>query len=344
MEERLRAESRYDWAVGATISFAPDDDEAARNERRMADRYRAWAAGNLVTYAPSKFESAFRQYKDMPFETINPINDTVVLPEAHYDDKLKKWNVPKNVFDKNVINRRRFLYEIDGMALADQRALLEPLLKEHVIQRVVFSGNKSLHCVIEEEDEPDASPDEEMYKWVWRFMAYRYFHDGRFRVMTLPMQIDKSFIAVVDSACGHPSRTTRSPFAMRKDETTGGKSVEQKLLYFEGVRVDSGWRKVFQQMKLREEADRERMRKRSQHYAYQNRDREKKIPNEAARRFMGGDMSDGWKHDNVGSAVASLKACGYSREEVAGIFAQYKRELQVYAMHSYDFFERKDGK
>jgi hypothetical protein len=341
---RILTEGGYDWAAGASLTMKPDADEAAENERRMVRRYRDWAASSLITYTPGKFESASHLYKDMPFETVNPINDAIKLPTPYYDEKLKKRVVPKNVFDRNVISRRRFLFEIDGMALDDQRKLLEPLLKERIIQRVVFSGNKSLHCVIEEADEPEASPHDETYKWLWRFMAYKYFKDMRFKDYSLPMKIDGSWEEVVDNRCGHPSRTTRSPFAIRKDETTGFKPVEQKLLYFENVRADSEWRLVYGQVKAYEAENRERMRRRAQHNAFKYRDREKKIPNEAARRFMGGDMSDGWKHANLGSAVASLKACGYGREEVAVIFEPYKKELQVFAMRSFDYFSRRDGR
>jgi hypothetical protein len=162
---RMLSEGGYDWAAGAELSWTPDANEAAENERRMERRYRDWAASSLVTYTPSRFESANRNYKDMQFETVNPVDDTITLPEPHYDERLKKWVVPKNVFDKNVLSRRRFLFEIDGMALEDQRKLIEPLLKERIIQRIVFSGHKSLHCVIEEADEPESSPDDEVYKW-----------------------------------------------------------------------------------------------------------------------------------------------------------------------------------
>ena len=344
--DRLLAGSHYDWVIGDTITWAPDEEEVARFERRMAERYRTWAASTLITYTPSTFESAFGVYKNknMPYETVNPINDQVELPDPYIDKKRNKWVVPKNVFDKNVLSRRRFLFEIDGMALEDQRSILEPLLKAHIIQRVVFSGNKSLHCVIEEEDEPEASPDDEMYKWAWRFMAFKFFKDYRFKDLSLPMKIDNTYLEVVDNRCGHPSRTTRSPFAMRCDESTGNKPVEQKLLYFEPVRFDSLWRNVWRQVKAREQAERERMQRQARRDAYKNRDREKKVPNEAARRFIGGDNSDGWKHANLGSAVASLMACGYSREEIVRIFEPYKKELQTFAMHAYEYFERRDRK
>ena len=339
------SESRFDWAQGASIIGAIDPEESALNEQRMADRYREWARLNTVTYALNKFSSAHRGVKDWPFETINPINDEKEIQEPYYDNKLLRWVVPKNVYDKNVISRRRFLYEIDGMSLEDQKALLEPLLKINVIQRVVYSGNKSLHCVIEEEDEPGVSEGEETYKWVWRFMAWKYFHDGRFRNVSLPMKIDNTFTEVVDNRCGHPSRTTRSPFATRKDDATGGKPVEQKLLYFEYSRVDSGWRYVYRQVKASEKAERERMQRWAERNAYRNRDQGKKVPKcTAALRFLAGDSSDGWKHANLGSAVGSFQACGYSREEVAEIFQPYSKELQVFAMRSFDYFERRDHK
>jgi len=339
---RALAGGGYDWAAGADLAWTPDAEDAAEIERRMVTRYRTWAAANPMTQTPGTFESAFRHYRDMPFETVNPINDTIQLPEPHYDEKLRKWSAPKNVFDRNVLSRRRFLYEIDGLTLEDQRKLLEPLLRRGVVQRVVFSGHKSLHCVIEEADEPEASPDDETYKYAWRFMACKYFNDMRFHDLRLPMRIDPKWQEVVDNRCGHPSRTTRSPFAIRKDEKTGWKPVEQKLLYFQNVRADSGWREAYRRAKADEADEIERARRRAQAAAYRNRDRGRKIPNEAARRFIGGDQSDGWKHANMGSAVASMKACGYSREEVAAVFESYEKELQTFAMNAYDFFERRD--
>jgi hypothetical protein len=130
---------------------------------------------------------------------------------------------------------------------------------------------------------------------------------------------------------------------VRRDEKTGWLPAEQKLLHFQNVRADSGWRDVWAKAKAHEAEGRERARRRARHEAFRNRDMGKKVPNEAARRFMGGDSGDGWKHASLGSAVASLKACGYGRGEVAAIFAPYKKELQVFAMHAYDYFERRDG-
>jgi len=86
--ERELSQSRYDWAQNASIIGAQDKDEDVRNEKRMADRYRAWEAANLVTYTPSKYQSAFRRYEGMPlvaFETINPINDKIEVPDPYYD-------------------------------------------------------------------------------------------------------------------------------------------------------------------------------------------------------------------------------------------------------------------
>jgi len=339
---RAVAGGGYDWAAGADLAWTPDAEDAAEIGRRMVLRYRTWAAANPMTQTPGKYESAFRRYKDMQFETVNPVDDTIVLPEPHFDARLQKWVSPKNVFDKNVLSRRRFLYEIDGMSLDDQRKLLEPLLRRGVIQRVVFSGCKSLHCIVEEEDEPDASLDDEMYKYAWRYMAFRFFHDLRFQNLRLPMRIDGRCPEVVDNRCGHPSRTTRSPFAVRKDEKTGWKPVEQKLLYFQNVRVFSGWRGAYERAKADEADEIERARRRAQAAAFRCRDRGRKTPNEAARRFIGGDQSDGWKHASLPSAVGSLVACGYGRDEVAGIFRQYKKELQTFAMNAYDYFERRD--
>jgi hypothetical protein len=99
-----RVES-FDWAFGEDIAWLPGPEEAARNEARMAERYRNWAATNIVTYAPGEYESAFRSYRNMRFETVNPVDDTVEVPPPRWDERLKKWSVPKNVHDENALSR-----------------------------------------------------------------------------------------------------------------------------------------------------------------------------------------------------------------------------------------------
>jgi hypothetical protein len=59
-EDDAGARFVYDWATGETLSGRPGAEEAARNGRRMAERYRAWAETNVVTYTANRFESARR--------------------------------------------------------------------------------------------------------------------------------------------------------------------------------------------------------------------------------------------------------------------------------------------
>jgi hypothetical protein len=356
---RLVRGGGFNWEFGEEIAWEVSEADRARFRWEMECRYAGWAEREPVCYTASKYESAVLKpagvdgmefLKWHPLEVVNPVDVRAALPEAGWDEKRGKARVPKNVYDANVLSRRRFLYEIDGMALADQKALLEPLLRGKVIQRVVYSGNKSLHCVVEETDEPEPSAGEEEYKYAFAWIAYHYFGDKRYQALGLPARADGREREVIDANCGHPSRTTRTPFALRKDEKTGWKAVEQRLLYFEYNRLSSGWREGYERARKRRDAEAARARERARRAGWQNRERGKKTPNEAARRFIGGDMSDGWKHANVESAAASLSACGYSREEAMAIFERYrynqdgkKSDIAEWGMKCFDYFQGLDA-
>jgi hypothetical protein len=294
-------------------------------EDRMKTDYDRWLQTHLVTYTNSVYESASRAKRGALFETINPINDTKYVPDFTTDGIETGFRVhrPKNVRDENVLEYKAFLFEMDGSSLEEQETILRPLYRIGMIQRVVYSGNKSLHVKVVMADSP-TSKDE--YTFCWNFL-----NNGFFR--------GKS-----DGACKNPSRTTRSPFAIRKDEKTGGKPVEQKLLYFADVESHAAWREAWKDQCVKEAREWEASRRRAAAVAAKRAGGNRPIPNEWARLFIAGDQSDGWKHEHLGSAIASLKACGYSREDVDAIFRPYKKELRKFAMHAYGYFERKDAK
>ena len=107
--------------------------------------------------------------------------------------------------DDNCLYHTRFLFEMDSMSLEDQRELIEKI--KPLLVRVVYSGSKSYHCIIEF-DKKYEKECEKFYKEIWRTINKNYF-DSK-----------------CDTQCINPSRLTRTPNVIRKNT---GKN--QELVY-----------------------------------------------------------------------------------------------------------------
>lgn len=123
-----------------------------------------------------------------------------VIPQFEVLNELKD---DSSATDHNVAQLTRFLFECDTKSYAWQ--LHNANLHNDVICRAVFSGGKSLHCIIEL-DEPCQSIEE--YKDIWAFFNSYYFDNA------------------ADNACSNPARLTRTPGAKRI-----GTWVTQKLVF-----------------------------------------------------------------------------------------------------------------
>lgn len=146
------------------------------------------------------------------FECLNPLKTTsfakemdIPLEEATEEQLVEKLKSRK---DKNVASMRNFVFECDEASLKEQARRIAFYVKnKKAINRVVFSGNKSYHCRITINEDPE---DLEHYKWLW----------GKIN--------DKFFAGEADRACSNPARLTRKPNGVR---IKGGKKVLQKLLF-----------------------------------------------------------------------------------------------------------------
>lgn len=109
---------------------------------------------------------------------------------------------------ENLAKHTRFVFEVDTMTIQEQWAMIEPILDN--ITRVVYSGGKSLHTIIE------FAPEYELqcknyYAYIWNVINDTYFN-GK-----------------ADTQCKNPNRLTRRPNAYRWDEKHV--NVKQTLLY-----------------------------------------------------------------------------------------------------------------
>lgn len=123
-----------------------------------------------------------------------------MIPQFEILNELKDGSTSA---DYNVLYLKRFLFECDNKSYAWQ--LHNANVHNNVICRAVFSGGKSIHCIIEL-DEPCQSIEE--YKDIWSFFNSYYFDNA------------------ADKACCNPARLTRTPGAKRM-----GTWVTQQLIF-----------------------------------------------------------------------------------------------------------------
>ena len=128
------------------------------------------------------------------------------MPLPNYEfEVLNELNDVSKRTDANCSTHTRFLFEMDSVPLDEQIKIVKEL--QDKLTRVVYSGSKSLHCIIE--FDPKYENDcAKYYKAIWQYIDREYFHNK------------------CDNACSNPSRLTRRPGVIRKD--TG---KEQELLY-----------------------------------------------------------------------------------------------------------------
>ena len=140
----------------------------------------------MIVYS-NKFRNSCIPFQSYEFEVLNELKDC------------------RNRTDDNCIQHTRFLFEMDNVPLQEQISYLRR--NKEYITRCVFSGSKSLHIVIQFDDDWETTCKDN-YKEIWNILNKLLF--------------DKK----CDNACSNPSRLTRRPGAIRADT-----AKEQKLVY-----------------------------------------------------------------------------------------------------------------
>jgi hypothetical protein len=136
------------------------------------------------------------------FELLNP----VIRPVK---------NDGKGASNDNCSSNNNYLFEFDTITEQEQKSLIKNV--REYINRAVFSGSKSYHCIVTINE--DLNGDE--YKFMWGLLNESLF-DG-----------------LADKACSNPARRTRKPNVIRKD--TG---LKQDLIFQKNIRLHFDY-KVF---------------------------------------------------------------------------------------------------
>ena len=235
------------------------------------------------------------------FESINP---TKQKPE---DERMIE-NIPEYYPRKDIYceSMRNFIFEMEDTLLEEQQALSLKNFNSKIVNRVVFSGNKSFHNRVTIDEEPESI---EHYKFLWNKINENYF------------------LGLADTACKNPSRLTRKPGAIRNDEKTGFKPVEQKLVVSNDTvfSIPAMWNNEWQQKKL--SIKMLEMMREARHYSHtpqsidiltELESMENRTHNEEARQMAISLVeNDGTlSYQEAARAVSYIGTLGYTAEEI----------------------------
>lgn len=141
---------------------------------------------------------------------------------------LNEMKTDRDRTAENCLTHTRFLFEMDDTPLDEQIKIIKPM--EDMLVRVVYSGSKSYHCIVEfdKQYEPQC---EKYYKQIWKYINETYFK------------------GLADEMCANPNRLTRVPNVKR--ESTGKKQElihNMPLNYFSGAKEAIRAARAYQQM------------------------------------------------------------------------------------------------
>lgn len=154
------------------------------------------------------------------YDTIEESNHSyeraeIIFASDQPEDQFEVLN-PVTTYKRDdcVNSRRNFIFEMDDTPLEEQKKYLKDLIDKKIVNRWVFSGNKSIHMRITVNRDVN---DTQEYKYIWKKLNAEYF-DGK-----------------ADRACANPARLTRRLNGIRVDynehnqKKVGKKQIGQNI-------------------------------------------------------------------------------------------------------------------
>jgi hypothetical protein len=236
------------------------------------------------------------------FETINPIR-------IEYDSEGKIHRG-----DEFVTQYRNFVFEMDDKDLNQQKIIAKRLFQKGLINRVVFSGKKSLHLrvSVKEESEPKSKEEYEFLRNI-------------IKTDILKLKSD-------DPAVKDPSRLTRYPNGTRyaRDEhglyvfTIPGQhkiEAKQTLLYSNNEELTIVWGSKWEADKYRRWCVEEDLKKKSKSYtgSFNLEKFVENTKNENVRKLFNNNFAEGERNTGCMSAIGTLKKAGCPNELIENL-------------------------
>jgi hypothetical protein len=229
----------------------------------------------------------FKPGNGQEFITINKLQDNA---ERHSDELVERMD--------------SFLFEMDTDCISDQNRLAYQLAEKGIVNRVVYSGGKSLHCRITIKDSPETK---EQYKWIWNQLNDIYFNNK------------------ADRACSNPARLTRLPNGIRNN------GVRQIRLYLSESTLNFDWRNLYnEEIQWSDNFNKVKYNNLgcfNYNYSREHKDDWQTILNNDKREQAQivkdwPSISDGERHQKVWTVVSYLKWAGATEDEALNYINQ----------------------
>jgi hypothetical protein len=215
---------------------------------------------------------------------------------------------------QNNCYKKRFLYESDNLSLAAQKELMDKLIEQGVLYRAVYSGSKSIHLVVEIDQECESI---EEYKFFWNKIAEN-----------IGIDLNNTDKAVRDN-----SRLTRRPGIMRPIKSSEfateayqlfapsvdmeKSTIEQKLLY-DGFNVYECYAKLHNEYIKSKIVAKPITIQTLNVYGDGDRDIDKFITNYANKHGL--NWTDGNRHFFAAKVSGACKTAGFDLDEAKSVF------------------------
>jgi hypothetical protein len=201
-------------------------------------------------------------------------------------------NDGRGASNENCSSNFNYLFEFDDITKREQESLIKSV--RGYINRVVFSGSKSYHCIVTINEDLKS----EDYKFMWGFLNENLF-EGK-----------------ADKACSNPARRTRKPEVIRKD--TG---LKQDFIFQRDIRLDFEYKEFYNEWLRDKEINEIAVRLAGNNRRYDNevdlRTLAGRNINQNAKDLINGNLTrDGTRHARIFSAVSSLNGLNRTKEEV----------------------------
>jgi hypothetical protein len=220
----------------------------------------------------------------------------------------------KTAKDENVETYANFIFEIDTEDIENQMERAGQLFEQGIVNRVVNSAGKSIHCRITLAN-PPANKDE--YKYIWKKLNEAYFDNK------------------ADTTCSNPARLTRMPNAIRKN------GIKQERLYLSNNLLNYNWRNEYETDKMIEDWLIQRNSERIKPFRISVSQEllKRNIPIEA-RKLLENSFQDGERHRMIPKAISFLKNCGYDLSYIESLVKATKiNDSKNYVKNMYKYFK-----
>jgi len=147
---------------------------------------------------------------EVDFAVYEKLARSLISDKARYNDKFEEEYTGCYEHLNDDDEFRNFLFESDTLSLGEQKDIMNNLIDKGVLNRAVFSGNKSIHLIITS----SLKVPRDRYKDAWLAIAKHFGLVG------------------FDEACAHPEKFTRAP-----GQTNPKTQKEQTLLYQSDAKI-----------------------------------------------------------------------------------------------------------